>query len=105
EKPHKFVVSDSIDDRTRAVLATLRPVIDRETLPETDEATLLEGYARLDKVVVEGDTASVTIWSGPIPKPRPNVMIMACGTGRTVRFHKNFLGVWTMDEGMSVIMC
>jgi hypothetical protein len=102
--PRKFVVSDSIDDRTRAALATLRTVIGRETLPETDEATLLEGYARLDKIVVEGDTASVTVWTGPIPKPRPNVMIMSCGAGHTVRLRKDATGAWIVD-GMSVVVC
>ena len=67
--------------------------------------TLPAGYARLDNVEINGDTATVTLWYGPIPPPPPpGVIQMACGTGHTYQLKRDANGAWRV-VGQGIIMC
>jgi type I phosphodiesterase/nucleotide pyrophosphatase len=67
--------------------------------------TLPAGYARLDNVEINGDTANVTLWYGPIPPPPPpGVIVMACGTGHTYQLKRDANGTWRV-VGQGVIVC
>ena len=65
---------------------------------------LPEGYARVDRIEIEGDTATVALWYGPIPPPPPpGVVQLACGTGYTYALRRNANGQWEVKTfGVSV---
>jgi hypothetical protein len=61
------------------------------------------GYARLDALDVNGDKATVRLWTGPIPKPLPGVINMSCGTGHTFNLTRDTNGVWKItSRGLTV---
>ena len=56
--------------------------------------TLPAGYARLERVEISGNTAVVTLWYGPIPKPEPGQILLSCGTGYTYNLERDANGEW-----------
>ena len=70
----------------------------------TATETLPAGHARLDRVEVNGDSATVTIWYGPIPVPPPGVISMNCGSGHTYNLKRNARGEWEV-VGMGMTVC
>jgi hypothetical protein len=70
---------------------------------ETGSETLPKGYARLDRADVNGDTANVTIWTGPVPPAEPGKINMNCGTGHMFTLKRNADGAWVvMTTGIAV---
>lgn len=78
------------------VVAPLHRTVRMSEVPQTPSEQLPAGYARVDKLNVSGDTANVTLWFGPVPKPRnePGVLQMNCGTGRMFTLKRDSGGVW-----------
>lgn len=72
--------------------------LDFVSVPESSTEVLPAGYARLDRVDVNGDTATVTIWYGAIPRPQPGVLTMNCGTGRTFQLQRDANGTWQVKS-------
>ena len=68
------------------------------TVPETQSESLPAGYARLDQLKVHGDTASVTIWYGPIRKAAKGMVSFDCGTGRSLELHRSANGEWQVTS-------
>jgi hypothetical protein len=91
-----LVVPSSATANVRATAAALRDVV-------TDAPELPAGYARLDALEVNGDKATVRLWTGPIPKPQPGVINMSCGTGHTFNLTRDVNGVWKItSRGLTV---
>jgi hypothetical protein len=99
-----IVAGAQLSKEAREAAAALRPVVEMKDVPQTAEATLPAGYVELRRAEVHGDTASVTFWRGPVPKPRPGVMLLSCGTGTTLLFKRDASGAW-QPNGMSVSVC
>ena len=96
--PHyeHLLAGERLSPAARTAIALESPTAETESLPE--------GYARLDRAEIEGDTATVTFWYGPIPKPRPGELLMACGSGHTYIFKRDETGSWTLAN-QSVTVC
>jgi hypothetical protein len=58
---------------------------------------------RIDKLEVNGNRATVTIWTGKPPKPRPGELSMDCGVGHTYVFERKD-GQWQITS-RGVIQC
>ena len=69
----------------------------------TPNESLPKGYARLDRAQIDGDTAMVTIWYGPIAPTEPGKIVMSCGTGHMFTLKRDEAGVWkVMTQGIAV---
>ncbi len=90
-QPYTLVVPPSATADVRSVAAALRKVV-------SDAPELPAGYARLDALEVNGDKATVRLWTGPIPKPQPGVLSMNCGTGHTFSLVRDANGVWRITS-------
>ncbi len=100
-QPLTLVAADDLFD----VAAPLRMTVHASEVPQTEREQLPAGYARLDRLTVEGNSATVTLWLGPIPKPRdePGVIQMSCGTGYTWTLQRDGNGVWrVVSRGVAV---
>ena len=94
--PLKLVLSNKLDAGAAAAARGLREVV-------TDHESLPAGYARLDQLDVHGDTATVTIWTGPIPPQEPGKLMLACGHGHTFQMMRTAAGWEITSRG--VIVC
>lgn len=79
-----LIAGEKLSPQARAVMTFDRKPV--ETLPA--------GYARLDRVEVSGNTAVVTLWYGPIPKPVPGQILLSCGAGYTYNLERSANGAW-----------
>ena len=63
------------------------------------------GYARLEKAEINGDTATVALWYGPIPPPPPpGVVQLACGSGYTYQLQRDASGEWQV-KSFGITVC
>lgn len=83
--------------RVRSTIERFRRVIPAAAIPPVDGFTLPPGYFYLDRLEVEGDAAVFRGQIGPIPAPRPGVLLDACGTTFTIRLRRTS-GNWIIDE-------
>lgn len=74
----KFVVGPDLDPPARRVIATVGRVYSPEEV-RTSEYVVPQGFVRLDKLTIVGNTAEVVVSRGPVP-----VGLLTCGAG--VRF-------------------
>jgi hypothetical protein len=72
-------------------------VITSADVVETKEFSLPRGHVVLKSAKIDGDTAEVTVLVGPVPKPQPGVLLLACGTTTTILFTRKD-GKW--EPGM-----
>jgi hypothetical protein len=86
-QPVTLVVPDAAPADLRSAAAALRNVV-------SDAPELPAGYARLDALEVNGDKATVRLWTGPIPKEQPGVLNLNCGAGYTFNLVRDANGVW-----------
>jgi hypothetical protein len=102
------VLPCAIDDRKAILDTVLHEIAAGKPITLVAEGplakTLPAGYARLDTLTIDGDTAQVRIWTGPIPQPQPGVVLLDCGTGHGFTLKKNDYGEWILT-GRSVIVC
>jgi 5'-nucleotidase (lipoprotein e(P4) family) len=101
-----LVAGARLDGASRDAAATIQKVIPLSEVPETNAVTLPAGYARLDRVEVTGDTATVALWYGPVPKPsaKKSEVVMNCGTGYTFQLRRDRNSGWTVVN-RGVTMC
>lgn len=85
--------------------ADLLAGVDFAASTETATESLPGGYARLDRIEINADKATVTLWYGPIPKPQPGVMMLACGTGYTFQLQRDANGEWQVTGPPGVAVC
>jgi len=71
------------DEQTRAAIRAIRSGVAREEVPETIENVVPAGCFLLKEAEVRGDRARIGGVLGPIPSPRPGLVMMNCGT----RYH------------------
>ncbi|HEV8657916.1 MAG TPA: hypothetical protein VGS96_04745, partial [Thermoanaerobaculia bacterium] len=90
-----LVAGEKLSAEARAAAQKLRSVVTRPDLPV--------GFIRIDAVQIDGDRATVRLWTGPIPKPRPGELSMDCGTGHTYMFSR-VDGEWHLDS-MGIMKC
>ncbi|MGZ8852881.1 MAG: alkaline phosphatase family protein [Thermoanaerobaculia bacterium] len=90
-----LIAGRKLSAEARDAAARLRNVIESTELPA--------GSIRVDSVVVNGDRATVQLWTGPIPKAQPGQLLLACGTGHTYAFEKRN-GQWLLTT-MGVSSC
>jgi arylsulfatase A-like enzyme len=102
---HKAVIvaGEKLSPDARAATASAgRPTIDLKSVPQTSEASLPAGYLRIDSATLSGDEVSVRLWKGPIPKAKPGVILMDCGTGISFQLKRGSDGTWTIaSRGIS----
>jgi hypothetical protein len=82
----------------RAAASGGRRLIDLADVPQTAEATFPAGYLRIDSATLSGDEARVRLWKGPIPKAKPGVVLMDCGTGLSFQLKRGSGGIWTISS-------
>ena len=90
-----LVAGEKLSRDGRDTAAKVRRLVTRSDLPV--------GFIRVDSVEVNGDRATVRLWTGPIPKPRPGQLSMDCGTGHTYMFSRSD-GEWRLDS-MGIAKC
>jgi hypothetical protein len=78
--------------------STGRSILDSDAVPQTAEATFPAGYLRIDSATLSGDEARVRLWKGPIPKAKPGVLLMDCGTGLNFQLKRGSGGIWTISS-------
>lgn len=87
-----------------AALATLGPVVVAEQLPESPSTMLPEGHMRLDSLWVAGDSARFVGWFGPIPRPRPGVML-GCGERLKLWLFRRADSTWSPGDTYAITVC
>lgn len=95
----KLVAGERLPTAARDAAAALRPILAHDAAPEG----LPKGYVELRRAEIDGDTAYITLWRGPIPKPQPGMISVSCGSGTTY-LYKRVNGVWKQD-GFGVSAC
>ena len=75
------VLPTGLNERTRRAIRAVCDTIERKDVPETQDFSLPGGYFRLEDAAIDGDLARVAGVLGPVPKPKPGVIMLACGTG------------------------
>lgn len=94
-----LVAGAGLSKATRAAAAsTGRAIIDLEAVPQSAEATLPAGYLRIDSVTLSGGEGSVRVWRGPIPKAKPGLILLDCGTGLAFQLKRSSDGIWTISS-------
>lgn len=99
--PHHHVtvvVPDSFPENVRRVVSELRPTIRQSEVPENEDQSLPEKHLLLDEVRVDQDQARFRAVLGPVPKPRPGQILLACGTRYFLTLRRNEEGVWDVAE-------
>jgi hypothetical protein len=94
------VFGPAVAMRWREEVLRLRPAA---TLQTVDEMKYLpERVLRIDSIVAEGDHAVFKAWLGPVPRPIPNFIIDACGTGVVLELGKRDAG-WHVTGGTRTV--
>jgi hypothetical protein len=94
-----LVASPGLSAAARAAAASAgRSILDPDAVPQTAEATFPAGYLRIDSATLSGDEARVRLWKGPIPKAKPGVVLMDCGTGLSFQLKRGSGGIWTISS-------
>jgi hypothetical protein len=99
-KPVKLVRGSNVSDAKWAVLWKT-PLIAVTPDPNNDNS-LAEGSFRLDEIDIRTDSAYISGVLGPIPKPKPGIML-ACGTEYKTWLKRDGSG-WRV-LGSSITVC
>jgi acid phosphatase len=95
----KLVAGERLSSDARAAAASVRPIVGHGDAP----ADLPNGYVELRRAEISGDTATITLWRGPIPKPKAGEISVSCGSGMTYTYRREN-GAWK-PNGFGVTMC
>ena len=95
-----------LDTAARQAIAQTRSIIDMKDVPQSPDAILPAGYARLDQAARSGNTVNVTLWLGPIPKHHEGAgaIQLDCGSGHTYELKLGSDGHWVITN-RGVMMC
>lgn len=93
-----LVAGKQLDSVAREAAAAVRRTIALDAVPQTASASLPAGYARLDRLDVQGDTAHVTIWYGTVPKVSKGTLSLDCGTGHSLELRRSANGTWQVTS-------
>ena len=97
-----LVAGSQLPADARDAAASTRTLLPLSSVPATETESLPAGYARLDRLEVHGDTASVTVWYGPVRKAVKGVLSLDCGTRHSRELQRGTSGQWTVvSRGVS----
>lgn len=99
-KAVKLVRGSSVSDDQWALLwkTTLIAVTPN---PNNDES-LAAGEFRIDEIDMRSDSAHIAGVLGPIPKPKPGMIMLACGTEYKLWLGRDGLGWRVLDASLTV---
>lgn len=99
-KPVKLVRGSSIGDAQWAVLGKTTLIA---VAPHPDsENSLAAGEFRIDEIDMRSDSAHIAGVLGPIPKRKPGVILLACGTGYKLWVGREGSGWRVLDASLLV---
>jgi hypothetical protein len=75
------VLPAAMNERTRRAIGAVCNTVERKDVQDTKVFSPPSGYFLVEYAVIEGRLARVAGVLGPVPKPRPGVVMLACGTG------------------------
>jgi hypothetical protein len=75
------VLPTGMNERARRAIRAVCNTVERKDVPETTGFSLPSGYFLLEYAAIDGYLARVAGVLGPVPKPKPGVIMLACGTG------------------------
>jgi hypothetical protein len=87
-----------------AMSAVGKPTLTPSQVPPSDQHYFPEHYWRVDTVAVFGDSARFVAWQGPIPKPKPG-MLLGCGTGHKLWLFRQPDGSWALGPTIGITVC
>jgi hypothetical protein len=75
------VLPTGMNERTRRAIRAACHTVERKDVRDTKEFSLPGGFFLVEYAVIEGHLTRVAGVLGPVPKPKPGVIMLACGTG------------------------
>ena len=96
----KVLLAPGLPAGIRSALASRRSTV-------AAQSDAIEGLAKGQLLVqsasLEQSQATLTARLGPVPRPKPNVALLACGTGLTVTF--NLVGGQWQQGDLQILNC
>jgi hypothetical protein len=85
---NRVVAAGTLDPEMRDLLQNVGGATRLDLVPETEELSLPEGYFVVKTFDLQAGRGTLSGLLGPVPKPRPGVPLLACGTTYRIALSK-----------------
>lgn len=93
-----LVLSPQLSQDARQAAASLYPVVDASAIHPANGWDFPSRHFLLKAVSINGDSAHVVGMLGPVPSPRPNFGLLACGSSVDITLQRNSSGGWQVTQ-------